>query len=152
MSRLRRLDLDNNQLTALPKPLRQLTVLEELYLRGNGALGLPTEVLGPPWTDVVRGRAKAAKPADILDYYFRTRIAKRPLNEAKLILVGRGGVGKTSLVNWLLRDRFDPVEAKTEGIAISEWALRLGGEDVRLNLWDFGGQEIMHATHQFFLT
>ncbi len=25
-------------------------------------------------------------------------------------------------------------------------------EDVRLNVWDFGGQEIMHATHQFFLT
>jgi internalin A len=23
---------------------------------------------------------------------------------------------------------------------------------VRLNIWDFGGQEIMHATHQFFLT
>ncbi len=22
----------------------------------------------------------------------------------------------------------------------------------RLNIWDFGGQEIMHATHQFFLT
>ena len=25
-------------------------------------------------------------------------------------------------------------------------------ENVRLNVWDFGGQEIMHATHQFFLT
>lgn len=26
------------------------------------------------------------------------------------------------------------------------------GEQVRLNVWDFGGQEILHATHQFFLT
>jgi small GTP-binding protein len=24
--------------------------------------------------------------------------------------------------------------------------------NVRVNIWDFGGQEIMHATHQFFLT
>lgn len=24
--------------------------------------------------------------------------------------------------------------------------------EIRLNIWDFGGQEIMHATHQFFLT
>ncbi len=24
--------------------------------------------------------------------------------------------------------------------------------DIWLNIWDFGGQEIMHATHQFFLT
>jgi internalin A len=26
------------------------------------------------------------------------------------------------------------------------------GEEVRLHVWDFGGQEILHATHQFFLT
>jgi internalin A len=97
--------------------------------------------------------ARKAKPADILDYYFRVLAGKRPLNEAKLILVGRGGVGKTSLVNRLLCDRFDPDETKTEGICISGWKLRLHGkEEVRLNLWDFGGQEIMHATHQFFLT
>ena len=25
-------------------------------------------------------------------------------------------------------------------------------EEVQLHIWDFGGQEIMHATHQFFLT
>jgi internalin A len=25
-------------------------------------------------------------------------------------------------------------------------------ENVRLHIWDFGGQEIMHSTHQFFLT
>jgi internalin A len=25
-------------------------------------------------------------------------------------------------------------------------------DDVRLHVWDFGGQEIQHATHQFFLT
>jgi len=30
--------------------------------------------------------------------------------------------------------------------------VRVGQDDVRLNIWDFGGQEIMHATHQFFLT
>jgi internalin A len=67
--------------------------------------------------------------------------------------VGRGGVGKTSLVNRLLRNRFNKSEKKTEGIQITEWPLRLNQtEDVRLNIWDFGGQEIMHATHQFFLT
>jgi internalin A len=67
--------------------------------------------------------------------------------------VGPGGVGKTSLVNRLLFDRFDRDEKKTDGIHIYEWRLRLpGSDDVRLNLWDFGGQEIMHATHQFFLS
>ena len=75
------------------------------------------------------------------------------MNEAKLILVGRGSVGKTSIVNRLLLDRFDKDEQKTDGISISQWTLTLAGIDrVRLHLWDFGGQEIMHATHQFFLT
>ena len=88
----------------------------------------------------------------ILEYYFRLRGGKRPLNEAKLILVGRGAVGKTSIVNRLVDNVFKD-EKKTEGIKITDWPLRLNGnENVRLNVWDFGGQEIMHATHQFFLT
>jgi hypothetical protein len=36
-----------------------------------------------------------ASPCDILDYYFRTVDEARPLNEAKLILVGFGEVGKS---------------------------------------------------------
>ena len=44
-------------------------------------------------------------------------------------------------------------EKKTEGINITQWPVSLhNGEDVRLHIWDFGGQEIMHSTHQFFLT
>jgi len=90
---------------------------------------------------------------EILRYYFRTRSGKHPLNQAKLILVGRGGVGKTSLINRLVHLRFDRHEMKTEGINVTEWPLFLNGNEyVRLNIWDFGGQEIMHATHQFFLT
>ena len=149
LTQLQELLLHHNKLQALPDSLSKLTALHHLSLHGNHALGLPPEVLGPTYEH----EGKLAKPADILDYYFRVRVAKRPLNEAKLILVGRGGVGKTSLVNRLLFDRFDKEEKKTEGICISEWKLCLAGsEEVRLNLWDFGGQEIMHATHQFFLT
>jgi internalin A len=68
-----------------------------------------------------------------------------------MILVGRGGVGKTSLVNRLVHGDFDPKETKTEGIAITPWPIDVGNDQVRLNIWDFGGQEIMHATHQFFM-
>jgi internalin A len=106
LTQLWRLSLYNNKLAALPESLRKLSALEELYLHLNNALGLPPEVLGPTFDEVVHGK-KPTHPAEILDYYFRVRVAKRPLNEAKLILVGRGGVGKTSLVNRLLFDRFD---------------------------------------------
>ncbi|HST52411.1 MAG TPA: COR domain-containing protein [Pyrinomonadaceae bacterium] len=151
LSRLQRLSLDNNQLTTLPESLRELKGLERLYLHRNESLGIPAEVLGPSWTEFKETPAKAAA---ILDYYFRTRGGeRRPLNEAKLILVGRGAAGKTSIVNRLIHDTFDKVK-KTEGIQITEWPLTVGEKKdrVRLNVWDFGGQEIMHATHQFFLT
>ncbi|MEA2463141.1 MAG: internalin [Acidobacteriota bacterium] len=76
----------------------------------------------------------------------------RPLNEGKLILIGRGEVGKTSLVKRLVRNTFSGDESKTQGINITNWPLKCGSTTYRLNIWDFGGQEIMHATHQFFLT
>jgi len=148
LTNLRSLSLRRNQLTGLPDKLRNLTLLEYLSLHGNDALGLPAEVLGAgPGVE-----GPPARPADILEYYFRARGGGRPLNEAKLILVGRGAAGKTSIVNRLVHDTFKE-EKKTEGIKITGWNLKLhGNEDVRLNIWDFGGQEIMHATHQFFLT
>ena len=153
LSQLQQLYLSDNQLTSVPEALGQLSQLQVLDLHGNPALELPAEVLGPTWDQVGRKGKTPARPAKILDYYFRTRGGRRSLNEAKLILVGRGGVGKTSLVNRLIYDTFNKDEKKTEGLRIVPWNLLLKGtEKVRLNVWDFGGQEIMHATHQFFLT
>ena len=91
-----------------------------------------------------RGRLKSG----VARSYFQ----KRPLNEGKLILVGRGEVGKTSLVRRLVENDFNDDESKTQGIRITNWILPFGKGKVRLNIWDFGGQEIMHATHQFFMT
>ena len=120
LSQLQQLNLSNNQLTAVPEALRYLTSLKELYLHGNTALDLPTEVLGPTGNEVISNKAQPARPSDILEYYFRVRGGRRPLNEAKLILVGRGAVGKTSVVKRLIDDQFDPHEKKTDGIQITE--------------------------------
>jgi internalin A len=152
LTNLTKLSLGNNQLTTVPEEISQLTNLTELYLHGNEQLRIPQEILGPSWNQVLKG-AKPANPQDILNYYFRALAAQKPLNEAKLILVGHGAVGKTSLVNRLVNQAFDPGSQKTEGIEITQWNLRLPGDEaITLNVWDFGGQEIMHATHQFFLT
>ena len=83
---------------------------------------------------------------------------KHPLYEAKILFVGQGSVGKTSLVRRLTLNEFDLNETKTEGISIDHIQVSNQSEienqqsKIRLNIWDFGGQEIMHATHQFFLT
>lgn len=77
------------------------------------------------------------------------------LYEAKMLILGEGGAGKTSLLRRLYRsDQPLPTEQETtKGISIyrHEFPLK-NGRRFRLNVWDFGGQEIYHATHQFFLT
>ena len=151
LTHLEYLDVSDNNLTTLPDSLLSLRSLEALFLHGNDALEIPSEILGPPPNSRVSSKLE---PANILEYYYRVRSARerQSLNEAKLILVGRGAVGKTSIVNRLLYDIFRD-EKKTDGIQITKWNLRINGDElVRLNVWDFGGQEILHATHQFFLT
>jgi internalin A len=154
LTALQLLDLSANQLTTLSPEIRLLTALTQLFLHHNPGLGLPDEVLGPTYAAVAHGTEKPASPVAILDYYFRVSTQPTtPLNEGKMILVGRGEVGKTSLVRRLRENKFDEWQAKTDGIRIEPWPISPGPDGpVLLHVWDFGGQEIMHATHRFFLT
>ncbi|MEA5452275.1 COR domain-containing protein, partial [Leptolyngbya sp. CCNP1308] len=141
LTRLSTLDLRNNRLSSLPAEIAQLTKLSRLDLRDN-PLPIPPEILN-----------RVGEPATIINYYQQNCTQpSRPLNEAKVLLVGEAKVGKTSLVKRLIEGTFDPHERMTEGINISDWPIQANSQTVKLNLWDFGGQEIMHATHQFFLT
>ena len=152
LTKLERLDITRGGLLYLPEFLSNLSSLKTLLLHGNERLGISDEILGPTDQEVNYG-ATAANPKDILNYYFRVLSHRQSLSEAKLILVGFGAVGKTSLVNRLIYQNFDPKSAKTEGIQITQWPITLNDtEDIKLHVWDFGGQEIMHSTHQFFLT
>ncbi len=141
LSRLTKLQLFDNQLAKLPTGMEGMTHLQTLNLKNN-PLPIPLEIL-----------EKTGEPNNIINYYNQHQQGeKKPLNEAKVVLVGEGGVGKTSLVNRLLDGEFDPHENKTDGIDIRRWLVDSDRGPIRLNVWDFGGQEIMHATHQFFLT
>ena len=125
--------------------------LSYLDLRVNGDLSslLPGEAL-----DTTDAQA-------ILAAYRRYRAEKetlQPLNEAKLLLVGNEGAGKTSLVRYLVddlprRDSEDPTRgaAIREKIDTKSWVADQPG-GITLNVWDFGGQVIMRGTHQYFLT
>lgn len=127
---------------SLPQELAQLKNLVELDLREN-PLPIPPEIL-----------AHVQEPSIIINYYLQLiqTEAKRPLREVKMLLVGQGGVGKTQIVNRLLYEQFHKNESKTDGIDIHQWKLKEKRKKIKVNIWDFGGQEIMHATHQFFLT
>jgi internalin A len=127
--------------------------LKELYLHDNPALKLTPELLGPTLVEVYGKQKTPASPRAILEYLAKVQQGSRPLNEAKLIFVGRGEAGKSSLVKRLVHNTFDEHEAKTEGIQITDWTVNpQPNENTLLHIWDFGGQEILHATHRLFLT
>ncbi|MET7393519.1 COR domain-containing protein [Dactylosporangium sp. NPDC005572] len=140
LAKIQYLDLRDNGITVAPQGLDRLSALRYLDLRQND-LPVPPEILEKPH-----------EAPSIVDYLARVATNTRPLNEAKLLVVGEGSVGKSSLIRRLVRDDFDPHESKTEGIDITRWKLMVDDTETTLNTWDFGGQEIMHATHQFFLT
>ncbi|NUN66092.1 GTP-binding protein [Pseudanabaena biceps] len=141
------LSLHSNQITQIPDVLENLPRLQKLDLRRN-PLPISPEILGVPELYEPSGSVE-----NIFNYLRQLRSGEvRPLNEAKLILVGQGSVGKTSLIKKLVHNRYNPNEQQTDGLNVEPWDIQVNSKDIRLNVWDFGGQEIYHATHQFFLT
>lgn len=75
------------------------------------------------------------------------------LSEGRIIVIGDGSSGKSSLIERLLYDTYEPGKSQTNGIKIEKWTISpLGNRDLTFHIWDFGGQEIQHAVHKFFFT
>jgi len=135
------LSLRKNQLTALPPEIGQLKNLANLSLGKNQLTALPPEIVKQGTQAVVA--------------YLRERLQDSQRQwVSKLLVVGEGGVGKTCMLRSLRGEPFVQQDT-THGIEIQSLDLAHpteAGVAMQLNTWDFGGQEIYHATHQFFLT
>jgi small GTP-binding protein len=145
LTNLTSLNLWHNQLTSLPPEITKLTNLTWFSIIGN-------EVPIPHETIFEADRVKAIFAAVV------GLASGERLNEAKMLVVGDAKVGKSSVVQQLIYGTFDPQKQTTLGVEINEEMsvvqseVQGEGEPVKLNIWDFGGQEIQHSTHQFFLT
>ncbi|TDV51950.1 leucine-rich repeat domain-containing protein [Actinophytocola oryzae] len=141
LTELKTLEANNNRLTALPDWLTELPNLTEISVSANPLVNPPPEI--------------AAAGSESLMAFIRDRkVSSSTQWLSKLLIVGEGGVGKTSLVRALNGEPHDPDEKSTHGLMIKGLPVehpRLP-VDMRLSAWDFGGQQIYHATHQFFLT
>jgi hypothetical protein len=76
------------------------------------------------------------------------------LNEAKLILIGEGEVGKSALLGALRGDDWAEQRDSTHGIEIKPVIVTDSetGTEITLNGWDFGGQRVYRPTHQLFFS
>ena len=170
LKELTKLYLSKNQISDISS-LKGLKNLKRLLLIENKISQLHAEFLDLgmeikwkyelPWKGIfLEGNPLESPPVEIIkkgkrairQYFKSLEGEKQALNEVKVLLVGEGAAGKTSLVKRLLDEPFDKNESQTHGININPWEITVDNTNIKVRLWDFGGQEIMHATHQFFLS
>ncbi|MCW5212336.1 leucine-rich repeat domain-containing protein, partial [Desulfobulbus sp. TB] len=177
----------NNQLTSLPNWITELPtepVYPDSEYNKSHKINLGNNPLTNPPPEIINQGREAMRA------YFQSLEKKETvcLHEAKVLLVGEGMAGKTSLLKRLQGLDFDKKESQTHGINV----LSLSGNQIvesgdnskpkratsyfiekiwekiipnkissawendfkncHLHFWDFGGQEIMHASHRFFMS
>eukprot|EP00029_Vermamoeba_vermiformis_P006458 TRINITY_DN2538_c0_g2_i1.p1 TRINITY_DN2538_c0_g2~~TRINITY_DN2538_c0_g2_i1.p1 ORF type:complete len:1060 (+),score=232.58 TRINITY_DN2538_c0_g2_i1:295-3474(+) len=199
LAKLRVLSVRNNEIKTLPGSLSLCLGLEELYVSSNKIVESPVRL----------GSLVKLTKLDVADNPFLVRLPKEvqsdPLpyfrnlqlsGEAKkryrmkLMFVGNGDVGKTSLLRSLKQKKKNAARSflegaigvvsnqsssssiansgstpemvsgkpqATDGIDISEWSVKdkeiiPNNERLHFSAWDFAGQEVYYATHQFFLS
>ena len=171
---LRALYLSRTQIKHLPESIRGLTELRILDMCSLQLAELPDWLvdLKMPFTrkecgDGIRLSGTTVEGVDmsifnqsqeaILAWFEeRKKRGETPLNEIKVVFLGNGDVGKTHTIARLLRDGEKPDKTftgdSTPGIAISHKIYAIDGQDIRVNFWDFGGQDILYSMHRMFMT
>lgn len=161
LENLKELDLSENYFSEFPKIVYELPKLESLLLENNRLQYLPKDIYKleindyclKSWTigndfiepsnEIISGGKEAIKI-----FFEELKESFQPVNEIKVLFVGDGGAGKTSLINRLISGDFNFEELKTNGIVKKAYKFN----EITANFWDFGGQTIYHSTHQFFLS
>jgi len=146
LTNLEMFDLSNNQLREVPEAIASLTNLQWMGLMG---LRFDNNPLNPDLA------AAYEQGTTALWQYLRAKAeAKITLNEAKLILIGEGEVGKSCLLGALRDDEWLEGRPTTHGIEIKPVIVTHpdSGTEISLNGWDFGGQPVYRSTHQLFFS
>ena len=80
------------------------------------------------------------------------KVGAKQLNEARIIILGEKGAGKTCLARRLINPVAEMTtdEESTAGVDTTIW--KLEEDELNIRIWDFAGHTVTHAVHQFFLS
>jgi small GTP-binding protein len=164
------LDIGSNKLKELPDSMRNLSKLTFLDLSNLKLSIIPKAIatLGLPFIFTNKAPNKGGvwlyntkllnmdinlfeQPQTIIkDFYDNIT----EINECKLIFLGDGEVGKTSIIERMVHPEYETIKERTQtdGIRIENYTRAISEKKIKLRIWDFGGQEIMHTMHKCFMT
>ncbi|MBL7794500.1 MAG: hypothetical protein JNK77_19360, partial [Saprospiraceae bacterium] len=149
--------LRNNKLTEFTAELLdQMPALDALFLHGNPLTNVLEETIGGERKNCLKDIKSVFLSEKRGDKFF-------PLHQAKMVLIGNGKVGKTSIRIKLI-DKDAPLpegtdDDRTRGLEIERYVVEdLSPEETNLNeninftlhIWDFGGQGKYREVQQLF--
>ena len=168
LTNLQGLYLSGTQISALPDSIGNLKKLRKLDLRDCHLKAIPYGVvaLGLPFViddryaneDCVNLTGVTLDEGDLQlfeqgrDVIEAAYLNQVPVWECKVIFLGDGAAGKSSLIERMVNGTFVPGALPTDGVKTTKWEIPLWGKPFALRILDFGGQEIMHSMHRCFLT
>lgn len=148
----------------IPEEIGGLSSLRKLMISGSDISSIPDSMLnlkklkcfsfyGTPLAEIIPSEINEQTAFEIIHFICKQQKEKSDyfFNESKMIVVGQGNVGKSCLVERITENKYED-KTSTEGIDVKTWEYTIKKKKYNLNIWDFGGQEIYHSTHQFFLT
>ena len=155
---LSNLDLRNNEindislLTGLVKNAKFKDVVLSFVINEN-CLNLN----GNPLNQEVINAIQSGGKESLLKYLESKERGTARIPEAKMVLLGEPRAGKTTLQKYLMGLPINEKEESTPDIQISSWKpfehdSKDKNKDIKINLWDFGGQEIQYSLHKLFMT
>jgi len=68
----------------------------------------------------------------------------------KIVVIGDGAVGKTSLIKKYTKGTFEKDYVKTIGAQLSKYNKEFNGDMIRLIFWDIAGQDDFNFLHHLF--
>ncbi|MBL7813531.1 MAG: leucine-rich repeat domain-containing protein [Saprospiraceae bacterium] len=141
LEQLQILELQDNEISDI-SILQNLNKLSSLWLARNPIVYIPKEIFHQEnCTNDLKAYWQDLKQSQTIQN-----------NQLKIMFLGNGCVGKTTLLHWFLDNEFKDLsleDGRTHGIIIQPYKFK--DSDVLAHFWDFGGQEVYHATHRLFL-